>query len=139
MKKIIPVVIAVIYKNNKLLLTERRGMDLDDKQFGRIWHFPGGALEFGEQLENSLHREIQEELHCNIIIEKQFPQIYSAVRENWHGILIPHLCRIVGMEEITLNEEAYRYGWFTKEEIALLKKLPFVQEMANTAFSLIQE
>lgn len=138
MKRIIPVVIAIIHKNNRLLLTERRGMEEDDKQFGRIWHFPGGALEFGEDLQQSLHREIKEELNVIIKIEKQLPNVYSAVRANWHGLLIPYLCQIEGSETITLNEESYQYKWCTREEILNMKKLPFVQEMANSAFNIIE-
>jgi len=138
MKPIIPVVIAVIHKDNKLLLTERRGMDEDDKQFGRIWHFPGGALEFGEDMRGALKREIKEELNIDIQIDSQLPQVYSAVRQYWHGILIPHLCRVDGSNEIQLNEESYRYGWFTREEIYQLNKLPFVQNMSDNAFTAIQ-
>lgn len=139
MKKIIPVVIAIIHKNGKFLLTERRGMDPDDKQFGRVWHFPGGSLEFGESVEQSLKREIKEETHLDIHIIRQITPVFSAVRDNWHGLLIPHLCEIVGQEDIILNEEAYQYAWHTPAGIQSLKKLPFVQEMADAASTLLRQ
>jgi 8-oxo-dGTP diphosphatase len=112
-------------------------MDPDDKQFGRVWHFPGGSLEFGETVEQSLKREIKEETQLEILILKQITPVYSAVRDNWHGLLIPHLCEVVGTPNIVLNDESYQYGWYTPHEIRGLKKLPFVQEMADAAEALL--
>ena len=129
MPKIIPVIIAIIHKNNKFLLTERAD--------GPIWHFPGGGLEFGEELPTGLKREIKEELNISITIERQLPYIFSAVRSSWHGVLISYLCTISGSEVITLNEESIRYGWFTLEEIKKLKKLELVWDMAEEAAKLL--
>lgn len=134
MPKIIPVVIAVIQHKGKYLLTEREGKDPDDIQFGRVWHFPGGALEFGEELDSALIREIKEETNLDIKVERQLPRIFSAVRMGWHGVLIPHLCSVVGDNiKIVLDHESINYGWYTLEEIQKLKKLTFVQEMADDA------
>jgi 8-oxo-dGTP diphosphatase len=139
MNKIIPVVIAIIHKGNKFLLTERKGKDADDAPFGRIWHFPGGAVEFGEELEMALMREIKEELNLDISVDQQLPHIYSALRKYWHGILIPHLCTISGDENIILDDESFQYGWFTYEEIKKLYCLPFVMEMLNDAQNLLKK
>jgi len=131
MDKIVPVAIAIIHKDNKFLLTERKGNDPDDPPGGRVWHFPGGSIEFGETIEAALKREIKEELNLEIIIERQLGEIYSAIRPHWHGILIPYICTIQGEENIQLDHESYQYGWFTKDNIATLHTLPFVQNMAE--------
>ncbi|MFZ2207009.1 MAG: NUDIX domain-containing protein [Microgenomates group bacterium] len=136
MQKIIPVVIAVIHHKGKYLLTEREGKDPDDIKFGRVWHFPGGALEFGEQLDSALIREIKEETNLDIKVECQLPHIFSAVRMGWHGVLIPYLCSVIGNNEIVLDHESIDYGWYTFKEICKLKKLTFVQEMADDAVSI---
>lgn len=136
MSKIIPVVIAVIHHQGKYLLTEREGKDPDDIEFGNVWHFPGGALEFGEELDRALIREIKEETNLDIKVERQLPRIFSAVRMGWHGVLIPHLCSVVGNNKVILDHESINYGWFTRAEIKKLKKLTFVQEMADDAASL---
>jgi len=134
MSKITPVAIAIIHKENKFLLTERKGTDPDDIEFGKVWHFPGGEIEFGEEVLIALKREIKEELQLTIEIDAQIPKIYSAIREPyWHGILIPHVCSIVGSEDIVLDEESIQYGWFTREEVQKLHILPFVKEMLNEA------
>lgn len=140
MNKIIPVAIAVIHKNNKFLLTERKGTDPDDdKKMGRVWHFPGGGVEFGEEVENTLKREIREELGLTISIEKQLPKIYSAIRPYWHGLLIPFLCSIKGEEHIVLDHESFQFGWFSQTEILKLHILPFVKEMLEEASLLLKK
>ncbi len=137
MNKIIPVAIAIIHKENRFLLTERKGNDPDEMQFCTVWHYPGGQVEFGETVEEALHREIKEELNLDILIEKQLGSVYSAIRPLWQGILIPYICKIVGKEEIKLDHESLNVGWYTFEEINVLKKLPFVQEMTDTAIKLL--
>jgi len=139
MNKIIPVAIAIIHKNNKFLLTERKGDDPDDAQFGRVWHFPGGAVEFGEEVQDALKREIREELNLTIHINNQIPQVYSAIRTHWQGLLIPYLCSIEGEENIILDAESFQYGWYTYEEIKKMYVLPFVLEMLKEAKILIHK
>lgn len=141
MNRIIPVVIAVIHHEGKFLLTLRKNDDEEDKEFGGtpLWHFPGGALEFGERIDTALIREIKEETTLTIKIEGQTTRIFSAVRKYWHGLLIPHLCSVVGKTDITLDHESLDYGWFTGDEIKKLPKLPFVQEMADAAAALLKK
>jgi len=140
MNKIIPVAIAIIHKNDRFLLTERKGTDPDDdKKMGRVWHFPGGGIEFGEEIENTLKREIQEELGLDVSIEQQLPKIYSAIRPCWHGLLIPFLCSIKGEEHIVLDHESFQSGWFSREEILKLHILPFVTEMLEETVLLLKK
>jgi ADP-ribose pyrophosphatase YjhB (NUDIX family) len=137
--KIIPVAIAILHKGDRFLLTERKGKDSDDARFGRVWHFPGGAVEFGEDIHAALKREIKEELHLTIEIGQQIPHIYSAIRPYWHGLLISHLCTIAGDETIILDHESFQYGWFTHEEVKKLYTLPFVSEMLDEAVKLLKK
>jgi 8-oxo-dGTP diphosphatase len=138
MNRIIPVVIAIIHRNNKFLLTERKGTDPDDdRKMGRVWHFPGGGIEFGEDIHVALKREIKEELHLTIEIEQQIPHIFSAIRPYWHGVLISHLCKIKGDETIILDHESFQYGWFTYQEVKKLHTLPFVVEMMDEAVKIL--
>ena len=58
----IPVVAAVIYKDDKVLIA-RRG---PEKHLAGYWEFPGGKIESGETPEACLRREIEEELGIEI-------------------------------------------------------------------------
>lgn len=60
-KKMIEVVAAVIVKDNMILATQRGYGEFKGK-----WEFPGGKVEFNENLENALIREIKEETNADI-------------------------------------------------------------------------
>lgn len=53
---------GLIFKNNKLLITQR----LNSDKFGGLWEFPGGKCLENETLEDCLVREISEELNSKI-------------------------------------------------------------------------
>lgn len=63
--KIIEVCAAVIINNNKILLTQRGYGEYKDK-----WEFPGGKIEENETKEETIIREIKEELDATIKVEK---------------------------------------------------------------------
>ena len=83
-KQIMPVVCGVIVKNNKFLLTKRAddewGEDFEEvKAFP--WQIPGGGLEFGESVEECLHREIKEETGLNVEIVKLLPKLSLMITQ----------------------------------------------------------
>ncbi len=60
--RLIAVSAAIITNNNKILLAQRGR----NKSEAYKWEFPGGKLEANETVEESLKREIQEELGIQI-------------------------------------------------------------------------
>ena len=60
-KKMIEVVAAVIVKDNMILATQSGYGEFKGK-----WEFPGGKVEFNENLESALIREIKEETNADI-------------------------------------------------------------------------
>lgn len=63
--KIVEVCAAIIINNNKILLTQRGYGEYKDK-----WEFPGGKIEENETKEETIIREIKEELDATIKVEK---------------------------------------------------------------------
>ena len=62
--KEIEVCAAVIIKENKFLLTQRGYGTYKDK-----WEFPGGKIEENETKEETIIREIKEELDADILVD----------------------------------------------------------------------
>ena len=90
-----PVVIALIKKDGKFLMTKRVSFDPEDKEFYPfVWQFPGGGLEFGETPEETVKREMIEEIGVEIEIISLIPKIYTEVRGKWQGIFICFLCKL---------------------------------------------
>ena len=61
------VVAAIIKENNRYLIVQRN----KNKHLGLKWEFPGGKVKSNESLEESLIREIKEELNIIINIQKK--------------------------------------------------------------------
>lgn len=65
MKKIINVVGAIIYSDNKILCAQRS----EKMSLPLMWEFPGGKIEKDETEEEALIREIKEEMKCDLIVK----------------------------------------------------------------------
>lgn len=130
------VTIACIYNplQKTFLLTKRKEFGKEDKDYvTECWNFPGGGIQFKEDPEAALIREVKEELSADVNILALLPRIFSSVRHNWHGLLICYLCTIHTAAKITLNHESESFGWFTIEEIEKLPTLPHTSEIAKLA------
>jgi 8-oxo-dGTP diphosphatase len=66
-KPAIQVVAAVIERDGKYLITQRKGTAV----FPLLWEFPGGRVESGETLEQALVREVQGRIGVKVIITEK--------------------------------------------------------------------
>ena len=87
---------ALIFDNHKLLIVERGKEPLKG-----YWSLPGGIVESGEKLEQSIRREVLEETGLEVeplsvfeIFERIIPDLEG--RAEYHYVLIDYLCRPVG-------------------------------------------
>ena len=81
------VVIAVVLRAGKVLICQRRKND----PFGGYWEFPGGKREADETPEQSLVRELREELELDVTPIRAFAPIehdYPSIRVR----LLPYQC-----------------------------------------------
>lgn len=80
-RPIIKVVAAVIHRDGKILIGQRRKTD----SHGLKWEFPGGKVERGESAEGALARELEEELGIQARIG---PEIARHSHEYPRGAII---------------------------------------------------
>lgn len=71
--KEVHVTAAVIIQDNKILCVQRNENKYD--YISKKWEFPGGKVEENEQLEETVKREIQEELNLNIDVKSFLTQV----------------------------------------------------------------
>jgi 8-oxo-dGTP diphosphatase len=71
--KEVHVTAAVIIQDNKILCVQRNENKYD--YISKKWEFPGGKVEENEQLEDTIKREIQEELHLTIDVKSFLIQV----------------------------------------------------------------
>ncbi|OAH54359.1 MULTISPECIES: (deoxy)nucleoside triphosphate pyrophosphohydrolase [Bacillaceae] len=118
MKKSVRVVGAVIENEQHQILCALRSPDMT---FPNLWEFPGGKIEKDETPEESLRREIIEELACTVEVEKKIEEVtheYEAVIVN----LLTYKCRII--DGTPTAEEHAELRWVPKNELSTLVWAP---------------
>jgi len=115
MKKI-EVVAAVICRENKVFATQRGYGEFKD-----WWEFPGGKIEPGETPEEALKREILEELHTEISVDK-FLTTIEYDYPKFHLVMYCYICHVIkGDLELVEAEDA---RWLEKENLNVVNWLP---------------
>ena len=100
---------AIIVKDNKYFIAKRN----KDKHLGGYFEFPGGKQDDNETLEQTVIREIKEELNVDITVDRKLgEEHYSDEKINVH--LHYFFCTIIkGDIVLKEHEEA---AWVSKEE-----------------------
>lgn len=92
-----------------LVMQRAAGMDQEHK-----WEFPGGKLKKGETAEDSLLREIQEELQIDIVLLDELEAVehdYGAKQVRLH----PFVCDTLAAKPALIDHQAYQ--WLSVEEL----------------------
>lgn len=100
-----------------------RVLMIQTHKWGDRWGIPGGKIHRGETSTDALLREVREETGLTI------DQVRFAIAQDCidspefmrpeHFILLNYVARADG-HEVTLNEEAEEFGWFTPQQAATL-------------------
>ena len=90
----LPVVAALIERDNKYLITKRPN---DGRQNSGEWEFPGGRVEFGEHTNSTLER-ISQELGIKLKAGDLFGVSSHVYREDLHVLLLGIHCIYVSGE-----------------------------------------
>lgn len=131
MQRNIYVVGAVIVENNKILCAQRGS----DQSLPLLWEFPGGKIEAGETHEETLIREIKEELHCDI-------EVHDKVEHTTHtydfGIvhLTTYFSKIVKGKPVLTEHKQIK--WLRPRELTELNwapaDIPAIEKLASSKF-----
>jgi len=101
----------------KLFLPKRA---LTKKFLPGIYELPGGHIDFGEEIEIGLKREIKEEFDMNIKISDPF-YVFTYINEikQSHSIEVIYLAKFTdSVNKIKINPEDHsEYSWFSENEI----------------------
>ena len=116
---------ALIHHQNKFVLLHHthKGCVIDD--------LPGGRIEFGETPEEALHREVKEEIDCEVKIIKHVGVFwFTDTTGTKHVICNTYLCSPVGGIEIDVSKDPAGeyiisdYEWATSDELLTNTNLP---------------
>lgn len=131
-----------MFKNYTLPISVKGIVFEDDKVWLRLnerneWELPGGRLEPGEQPEETVIRELYEELGFNVIVSKII-QAHTYTIHSKNVLIITYLCSIkskTGIFELMGEAGPAQFKQFLLEHIAQLN----MPEFYKNAIFLAQE
>lgn len=109
--KIVVALKAIILNNRKALIIQRSYGDISGSG---SWEFAGGKLEFGEDLETGLKREIMEEVGLSVKIERLLYASTFLSKENRQTVILNYLCHSLS-DQVILSKEHENYIWADKK------------------------
>ena len=115
-RKTIPTRLAaagVIWRQGKVLVARRPR----HKLLGGLWEFPGGKAEGDESIDQTLKRELREELDVEVIIEEPIGQ-FSHAYTHFRIEVVAFACRLARGEPKPL--EHTQLAWRRPAELARL-------------------
>ncbi len=108
---------AIIKNNEGKLFLAKRG-EKARNEAGK-WEFPGGGVEFGDTLKDTLIREMREEYGIEIGVGELLDVCdHIIVSEKQHWVAPSFICKIIqGTPVIREPEKCDEIGWFSVDEI----------------------
>lgn len=98
--------VALIDTDNRILLAQRP----EGKQLAGLWEFPGGKMEPGERPEETLIRELREELGITVKEACLAPLTFAShAYETFHLLMPLYVCR--RFEGIPMPREGQVLKW----------------------------
>lgn len=122
---------AMVDIDGRILIAQRP----KDKAFADLWEFPGGKVEAGETPEQTLIRELNEELGIETQTSCLAPLAFASHRyDDVHLVMLLYACRIWQGEPEAIEHQALK--WVRVENLkdypmpaADLPLLPFLREL----------
>ncbi|QQG39482.1 MAG: NUDIX domain-containing protein [Candidatus Aenigmatarchaeota archaeon] len=132
-KKHIVAITAFIRNGNgdRFLVVKRSAKEI---AYPGKWAFPGGKLEKGESILQTLKREVLEEVGLEIDGRKRFLKDFTFVRPDGHNVV--GMCFEVraASEHVKLAEDFDDFKWIAPAELAGLDHIEGMEEEVRAAF-----
>ena len=112
MSTIVTAVKGIVRHDNRILIVQRAAGDSG----GGTWECPGGKIDFGEQPEDSLIREIREETGLTVTVDKIAYASSILTHPDRQVILLVYFCTAV-TSHVDLSEEHDAYLWADEQLI----------------------
>jgi 8-oxo-dGTP diphosphatase len=125
---------AAIFRDDKILLVRRARAPAKG-----FYSLPGGRVEFGETLHAAVQREVDEEtgLKIEIVGLAGWREVLPGTAGGGHYLIMSFAARSTFGEPV-LNEELDDFRWSSPDVLGDLKLTPGLQEIIQSAWSLLR-
>jgi 8-oxo-dGTP diphosphatase len=129
---ILVVACALVDADNRVLLAQRP----EGKSLAGLWEFPGGKVESGESPEDSLIRELREELGIETKAACLAPLTFASHRyETFHLLMPLYICR--RFEGFATGREGQALKWVRPKDMRSMPMPPADEPLVASLIDLI--
>jgi len=116
-----------------LILNETKDKFLIVQEDNGLWELPGGGLDWGENPQDGLSREIEEEMGLHVSFVSKTPAYLIVGQKKEDDIWIANVLFEVVVENLdfTPSEECVAIKFVSPEEAKTLETFPNVQDLAG--------
>lgn len=123
---------ALVDADGRVLLTERPA----GKMMAGLWEFPGGKIEAGERPEDTLIRELKEELDIVVREPCLAPLTFAShAYDDFHLLMPLYICR--RWEGIVAPKEGQRLAWVRPNRLCDYKMPPADEPLVSHLTTLL--
>jgi 8-oxo-dGTP diphosphatase len=129
------VAVTAFIKNkagDKFLVVKRSRNEI---AYPRKWAFPGGKLEKGQTILETLKREVKEEVGLEIENCKKFLDDYTFIRPDGHNVVGLCFLVIAKSEDVKISKDFDDFKWITPKELSRIDHIDGMEEEVKKAFS----
>ncbi len=129
------VAITALIKNkakDKFLIIKRHKNEI---AFPGKWAFPGGKVERGQTVLETLKREVLEEVGLEIGDYKKYLEDYTFVRPDGHNVVGFCFEVIAKSENVKISKDFEDFKWIKPEELSSFDHIEGMEEEVSIAFN----
>ncbi len=131
-QKQVTIVVALIKNDKGEILIDRRNQP-DTPEEHNKWEFVGGKINFGEDPEEALVREVKEECGLDVKVVRLLPKVLNQLWLNQNPqrqiIILTYECLVIGGELKAKADEVLELKFINPKDIGNYDCLPNVNEI----------
>ena len=128
MEKVLGIAVkGIVACNGKILIVQRCP---GEKYNPLAWEFPGGKIEFGEKLEEALHREIREEVSLAVTVDGLLYASMFFPKPTRQVVILTYACT-AEPGQVVLSDEHVDFKWATRAEAEALLEGNILDDIAR--------
>ena len=118
-------------KGDRFLIVKRHSKEIG---YPGKWAFPGGKMERGQDIMETLNKEVKEEVGLKIEDSKVFLDDFTFVRKDSHNVIGLIFLVRAKSEDVKLSKDFEDFKWITPDELEDYDYIKGMEKTVKTAF-----